>query len=179
MGECATLLDVGQWTLRDGHEVQTRLQSTIKRLLKITIEGVKNTGIWKAARGCWDGSKKSDGNSVCEYVIRAGTRKSWIAIMQNRLPAESMHGHDGGNFRRQFVASMSASIICWKITELRHKNGDVSDMLNARCEQHDLICCRMWHAVSPSRKRRGVRRPSLCFQTVVQNPGFGICFQHP
>ena len=41
-----------------------------ERQRKITVEKGDNTENWKAVRGFWDGSKKTDGKSGCGVVIK-------------------------------------------------------------------------------------------------------------
>ena len=47
---------------------------------KITVEEGNSTENWKAVRGFWDGSKKTDGRAGCGVVIKGVDRDKWITI---------------------------------------------------------------------------------------------------
>ena len=53
---------------------------------KVTVEKEDNKENWKAVRGFWDGSKKTDGRSGCGVMIKGVDRDKWITISKISVP---------------------------------------------------------------------------------------------
>ena len=58
----------------------------------ITIEKRDNTENWKAVRGGWDGSTKTDGRSGCVVVIEGMDQDKWITNSKIAVPWKTCAG---------------------------------------------------------------------------------------
>ena len=55
-----------------GHVAKWRAQG----IMKVTVERLRQTEMWKAVRDFWDGSKKDNERSYCGIVINAVDRRN-------------------------------------------------------------------------------------------------------
>ena len=56
---------------------------------KVTSKKRNTNTEWRAVRGLWDGSKKTDGRSGCEVVIKGVDRDKWITVSKIAVPLKT------------------------------------------------------------------------------------------
>ena len=59
----------------------------------------EKTKNWKAVRGVWDGSTKTNGRIGCGVVIPDVDRDKWITINRNCRTLENVYGNGSGSGR--------------------------------------------------------------------------------